>query len=315
MKIKYAAIGSLLSLPLLASEIDLYSRDFVKYKGVEILNFYIPVEEKNKFRTYIDFEKTDSLDTYVWNIGEGYLEIDNRWELEYDVERKFYKTDNDSYQGWNNNFTFVKSRNSTEFLKRTWDSSFVLGLEQETLEDIDFSFERYKLFVGNRFRTAVDFGMGGTYLGFDVLGKKVFSTIEDGWAGELNFVSSTTLGYGFQFFNTIYNEYLNYDNSEGYRIGLESYLRWTHELSLNFAFAFEVGIDIDKYLGKTDLDYNNDIYFYPYILYSYNFNPSFRVFGELGLPGYKIKESKAKVYDSSESGIYYYGKFGLEYIF
>lgn len=308
-------MGLLLTTPLFAKEIgDLYSKDFVRYKGVDILNFYIPVEEKNKFRTYVDYEKTKDLDTIVWNMGEGYLEIDRKWELEYDIERKFYKND-DNYKGWNNIFTLVRNEEESNFLGRTWDRTFVLGVEQETLEDISFDFERYKIFTGYRFRTPLDFGMGGTYFGFDMLGKKVFSTIEDGWAGEFNLVSSTTLGYGFQIFNTVYNELLSYDNNEGYRFGLESYLRWTYELSLNFAFACEVGIDIDRYFGDMEQDYNNEIYFYPHILYSHNFTHSFRVFGELGLPAYKIKENKANSYDYSESGLYYYGKLGFEYIF
>lgn len=314
MRLRDIVLGILLSTPLFAKEIDLYSKDFVKYKGVDILNFYIPVEEKNKFRTYIDYEKTKELDTIVWNIGEGYLQLDNRWELEYDVERKFYRGES-NYKGWNNTFTFVRSELNSEFFGKSWDTSFVMGVEQETLEDISFDFERYKLYAGYRFRTPFDIGMGGTYFGFDVLGKKVFSTIEDGYSAEINLVSSTTLGYGFQIFNTIYNEYISYDNNNGYRLGVESYLRWTHELSMDFAFAFETGIDIDRYFGATNLDYNNEIYFYPYILYSHNFTPRFRVFGELGLPGYKVKENKAKSYNFSESGFYYYGKIGFEYIF
>lgn len=314
MKIKYMTAGILISTSLFAKELDLYSKDFVKYKGVDILNFYIPVEEKNKFRTYIDYEKTDDLDTITWNIGEGYIELDKRWELEYDVERKFYRGDG-NYRGWNSTFTFVRDEINTNFFGKSWDTSFVFGLEQETLEDIPFNFERYKLYGGYRFRTPLDIGMGGTYFGFDILGKKVFSTIEDGVSGEINLVSSTNLGYGFQFFNTIYNEYMSYDNNEGYRVGLESYLRWTYELGMDFAFAVEFGIDSDKYFGSTNLDYSNELYFLPYILYSHNFTQRFRVFAELGLPGYKIKENKAKSYDSNDSGIYYYGKIGVEYIF
>lgn len=314
MKIRYITAGILISTSLFARELDLYSKDFVKYKGVDVLNFYIPVEEKNKFRTYIEYEKNKDLDTITWNVGEGYLELDRRWELEYDVERKFYRGDSD-YKGWNNTFTFVRDEINTNFLGRSWDTSAILGMEQETLEDIGFAFERYKVYAGYRFRTPLDIGMGGTYFGFDILGKKVFSTIEDGFSGELNLVSSTNLGYGFQLFNTIYNEYISYDKNEGYRVGLESYLRWTYELSKNFAFAFELGVDSDKYFGSTSLDYNNEIYLLPYILYSHNFTSQFRVFSEVGLLGYRIKESKAKSNKSNESAVYYYGKIGVEYIF
>lgn len=316
MKIEKIIIGLLLATPLFASKVgDLYSKDFVKYKGVDILNFYIPVPEKNKFRTSFDYEKTKDLESITWNIGEGYLEIDRRWELEYDVERKFYKNESDSYKGWKNLFTLVREEEDYTLFNKNWDRSLVLGVEQESLEDISFNFERYKLFAGYRLRAPFDFGMGGTYLGFDLLGKKVFSTIEDGWSGEANFVSSTNLGYGFQFFNTIYNEYISYDNGEGYRFGLESYLRWTYELSLNFAFSCEIGIDTDKYFGDIGQKYSSEIYLYPHILYSYNFTEDFRVFGELGLPGYKEKRSESKLYSSNETGLYYYGKLGFEYIF
>lgn len=304
-----------LSLPLLAKIGDLYSKELVDYKGVDILNFYIPVEEQNKYRTTIDYENGKDIDTIIWNVGEGYLELGKTWELEYDIERKFYRTDIENYRGWNNIFSFVNGREETNFLGRVWDRTLVFGVEQETLEESTFDFERYKIFAGYRFRTPIDIGMGGTYLGFDILGKKVFSTIEDGWAGEINLVSSTALGYGFQLFNTIYNEYISYDRGEGYRLGVESYLRWTYELSLDFAFAVELGMDMDRYFGDVTQDYNTEVYIYPHLLYSHNFTDRFRVFGEIGLPSYKLKESKAELYNSSEDGIYYYGKIGLEYIF
>lgn len=314
MRIKHIVIGSLISTSLFGIELDLYSKDFVKYKGIDVLNFYIPVKEKNKFRTYMEYEKIKTLDTITWNIGEGYIELEKSKELEYDIEKKFYKG-NSNYKGWNNNFAYVKEEKETYFFKKNWDTNFIFGLEQESLENTPTTLERYKIYCGYRLRTPLNIGMGGTYFGFDILGKKVFSTIKDGFSGELNLISSTNLGYGFQIFNTIYNEYIYYDNNEGYRLGLESYLRWTYELSMNFAFAFEIGIDSDKYFGTTNLKYSNEVYFLPYILYSYNFTERFRVFSELGLLGYKIKKNKEKLSKINENSFYYYGKIGFEYIF
>ena len=66
---------------------DLYNSGLVKYKGIDVLNFYIPVEEKNRFYTSIDYEIKNDKNIYQWKMAEGYLEINNLWDFEYNIEK------------------------------------------------------------------------------------------------------------------------------------------------------------------------------------------------------------------------------------
>ena len=298
---------------------DLYNSGLVKYKGIDVLNFYIPVEEKNRFYTSIDYEIKNDKNIYQWKMAEGYLEINNLWDFEYNIEKEFHKQKKDErkkYYGWDNKFTFVKTLKIADIAEKEWNNSLILGLEQSQIDDKGFEVERYKLFAGYRMRTSLNIGKGGTYFGFDFIGKKVLSKEKDGWSAEFNIISSTNMGYGFQLFNTVYNEFLYYDNYEGtYRFGLESFLRWTYELNNNWAFSIDTGIDTDKYFKNTTDDYNLELYIYPHFLFSYNLNPELRIIGEIGLPSYKFTRDEAADYKNFKDQIYFYSKIGIEYIF
>ena len=310
------------SLSVFSKEINkIYDENnVIKYKGINVLNFYIPVEEKNKFSSYIDSEMRDNINIFQWTIAEGYLEINNLWDFEYNMEKEFYFLKNgveDRYNGWDNKIIFVRSLKDTYILKKDWKNEFITGLEQNQLNNTEFEVERYKIFLGYRTRTSFEnIGMGGTYFGFDFIGKRILSKDGDGISGEIDIISSTNLGYGFQFFNIIYNEYLSYENySSAFRLGIENYLKWTYELNWNWAFSVEIGMDNDKYFGNTENNYNTEIYIYPHFLFDYNLTSEFRVIGEIGLPSYKMIEDNTKYYKNSEKQKYYYFKVGIEYIF
>lgn len=290
-----------------------------KYRGVDVLNFYIPIEERNKIYTSIDYERKNDKDIYQWKIAEGYLEINNLWDFEFNVEKEFHRQKRPSrknYSGWDNKFSLVRNVKGNRFFNKEWSNDLVMGLEQNQIDDKGFETERYKLFAGYRTRTSLNLGMGGTYFGFDLIGKKVFSREKDGWSGEFDIVSTTNMGYGFQLFNTLYNEYLYYDTYSGtYRLGLESYIRWTYELGESWAFALSSGIDGDKYFKNTNDDYNFEAYIYPHLLFNYNLSDQLRVVGELGLPAYKWTRDRASDYRNFRSRTYFYSKAGIEYIF
>lgn len=298
---------------------DLYDEGYVKYKGIDVMNFYIPVEEKNKFYSSFDYEIKSDKNIYQWRMAEGYLEINQYWDFEFTVEKEYHRQktgERRKYKGWDNSFSVVRGLNKSKYFNREWSNSAVFGLEQNQIDDKGFEIERYKIFAGYRMRTSLDMGKGGTYFGFDFLGKKVISTNKDGWSGELKIVSATNMGYGFQLFNTIYNEYIYFDTYKGtYRIGMESFLKWTYELSNNWAFSVTAGLDTDKYYKNTLDNYNVEAYLYPHLLFSYNISTKTRINGELGLPSYKITRDKAVGYKNFRDRGYFYTKIGIEYIF
>lgn len=317
---KIVLVFFLLSSLIFTKDIDrvVEENNNIKYRGIDVLNFYIPVVEKNRFATSIDSELRDDKDIYQWKIGEGYLEIDELWDFEYNIEREFYSIkDGEDYDGWDNKFTFIRQLNEKEVFNKKWTNDFITGLEHNQIDSIGFKDETYKIFAGVRTRTFFDkIGKGGTYFGFDLIAKTVFSEDKDGFSGEWDIVSATNLGYGLQFFAVLYNEYLSYNDYSGaYRLGIESYLRWTYELSKNWAFSVDLGLDNDKYFGNCNNDYKSEYYIYPHFLYSYNITSEFRFLGEIGLPSYQIIDEKGNQYENSIDHKYYYLKIGVEYIF
>ena len=177
------------------------------------------------------------------------------------------------------------------------------------------NFDKSELALRYRVRTTADIGKGGTYWGFDFWAAKVFVTGDDGYSLEANLVTATNWGYGFQTFNTIYNEYYDWGGFDGtHRLGIESYTRWTHELSRYWAFVIEAGIEANTYSGGTTSDYNNEFTLYPHLLYNREVCEDLRVFGEIGLPGYRYAKSKNDFDLDSSSGIYWTALIGIQYI-
>lgn len=316
---KEILIGTLafsLLTPALTND-EAYTIGLEKYKGIDVLNFYEAVPEQNKYITYFDAEFSKDFNLYQWKMAEGYVEINELWDLEYSIEREYYdlKGNGKNFRKWDNLIQGVRPLQDTTLFDRNWTNSFVVGIQQEQ-SDSTFEIEKYELFLGYRSRTNLDFGMGGTYFGYDVIGKKVLSIDEDGYGLEFNLVSFSNLGYGFQFINLLSNEYAQYDDFDGtYHLDFESYLKWTYELGYNWAFCTKLGIQIDKYFMNTPTDYSYEIDFYPHFLYNYEIFEDFRIFGEIGLPSYEITKTSGKTFNDSNNRFYFYTKIGIEYIF
>lgn len=320
-----AVLGLLLS-------ISLYSRDFddiqkrvlgSKYRGIEVLNFYEPVPEQHSFKHYGRYEYNDDYKLLEWKLAEGYLSLSDKWDFEYDIEREFYYdkdlgSDERDLTGWDNLMGFVRDTGSHEVFGREWntDLGFMWEYEQQSIpSEFGGNFDKSELALRYRVRTNSDLGMGGTYWGFDFWAAKVFVTGDDGYSLEGNFISATNWGYGLQTFTTLYNEYYDWGNFDGtHRLGVETYTRWTHELSYNWAFATEVGIEWDKFSGGTTADCSTEFTVYPYLLYNVEIVEDLRFFAELGLPGYRYAKDKSDTDSVSGSGLYLVVLAGFQYV-
>jgi len=310
-----------------------FSRDFEdfqkrtvvgKARGIEVLNFYEPVPEQNSFKHYGRYEFNDDYKLVEWKLAEGYLSLDEKWDFEYGIEREFY-FDRDlgdekrNLTGWDNLVGFVRNTGRRDAFGREWNTDLGFMWEYDQL-DIPSSaggnFDKSELAVRYRVRTTADIGMGGTYWGVDFWGARVFVTGKNGYSLEANLISATNWGYGFQTFNTVYNEYYDWGGYDGtYLLGLESYTRWTYELTKHWAFVGEVGVDIDTYSGGgTNSDYNLELTLYPHFLYSREIFNNFRVFGEVGIPGYRYAKDKGDFGSKSSSGMYIAALIGIQYI-
>ncbi len=294
-----------------------------KNRGIDVLNFYEPVPEQNSIRHYVSYEYGADYSLVEWKIAQGYIALDERWDFEYDIDREFYIGDDlgngsINYNGWDSLVGFVRDMGYHDFADKRWSTDFGFMWEYNQLglpDESGGNYEKNELALRYRVRTDAAIGMGGTYWGFDFWLGKVFLSGRDGYSLEGNLLTSTNWGYGWQTFNTLYNEYYDYGGYEGtYLLGLESITRWTYEYAENWAFCFEIGLDTDKYIGGTSQDYTAEFTLYPHILYNREIYPNLRVFSEIGLPGYGYKKNVSDSSSSTDSGLYFLGLIGVQYI-
>lgn len=305
-------------------ELALEEEIFVgKSRGIDVLNFYEPVSEQNSIRHYLSYEYGSSYSLVEWKIAQGYIALDEKWDFEYDTDHEFYIDDDlgngsINYNGWDSLMGLVRDTGNHKFGDKIWTTDFGLMWEYNQLglpDESGGNYEKNEFALRYRLRTNADIGMGGTYWGFDFWLGKVFVTGRDGYSLEGNLLTSTNWGYGWQTFNTLYNEYYDYGGYEGtYLLGLESITRWTYEFNKNWAFCFETEVDVDKFIGGTSQDYTGELTLYPHLLYNREVYPNLRVFSEIGLPGYGYKKNVSDSSSSTDSGIYFLALIGLQYI-
>ena len=305
-------------------ELILMEESFVgKSRGIDVLNFYEPVSEQNSIRHYLSYEYGSNYSLVEWKIAQGYIALDEKWDFEYDTDHEFYIDDDlgngsINYNGWDSLMGLVRDTGNHKLGDKIWSTDFGLMWEYNQLglpDESGGNYEKNEFALRYRLRTNADIGIGGTYWGFDFWLGKVYVTGRDGYSLEGNFLTSTNWGYGWQTFNTLYNEYYDYGGYEGtYLLGLESITRWTYEFSKNWAFCFETEVDVDKFIGGTSQDYTGELTLYPHLLYNREVYPNLRVFSEIGLPGYGYKKNVSDTSSSTDSGIYFLALIGLQYI-
>lgn len=285
--------------------------------GREILNFYLEEPENNRYQNYGELENKDGKKYYKWKIGTGMSKLNENWTFDYDIEKKYDR--NSNTDGWENTFSIYKELETKELFGKSWSGDigpYIKYNVSDVSSDFGEDFKENKYSMRYRVRTSSDIGLGGAYWGFDFFLSSIDTSLRDGYSLEGNFTGSVNLGYGFQNFFTIYNEYLDYGNNRGtYLFRVENNFRWTYDLSENFAFSLDSEIDSYNYYKNTDQDKSFKFNIGPYLLYSQEVTDKLRIFAKVGVVGYNFEEVKTKFSSVSESGLYMKVRCGFEYIF
>ena len=285
--------------------------------GREILNFYIEESENNIYQNYGELESKAGKKFYKWKMGTGTSNLNENWVFDYDIEKKYDKEENTD--GWENTFSIFKKLKEKEMFGKNWYSDigpYIKYNVSDIAGDFGEDFKENKYSLRYRVRTNSDLGLGGTYWGFDFFISSIDTNSRDGYSFEGNFTGNINLGYGFQNFFTIYNEYLDYANNKGtYLFRVENNFRWTYDLSENFALSIDSEIDSYNYFRNTDQDRSFKFNVGPYVLYNQDITDKLRVFAKVGIVGYNFEEVKTKFSSVSESGLYMKIRCGFEYIF
>lgn len=288
--------------------------------GVEILNFYEEIPENNILKSYLEIEKTKEYDYQKWRIAQGNSLLGKDYKLDYEVIRKKDKVEYQSgnSKGWENEFALSKKFKEYQIFSKTWSNEIGVLWKYEQLdypEQFGTDIARDKYSIRYRMRTNSDFGKGGTYWGVDFLGSIVENEKKDGESAEINIVGMTNLGYGFQTYTTLFNEYLNYGVSSGaYLMRVENITRWSYELSEHFLFSIEANTNLYEYFGDTDYEYSLKFNIAPYLQYSFEILENVRGFAKIGIGGYEYEDWKAKEYRSKKSGYYFNSYAGIQYV-
>ncbi|MCQ8212781.1 hypothetical protein NON08_09645 [Cetobacterium somerae] len=285
--------------------------------GREILNFYIEESENNIYQNYGELESKAGKKFYKWKIGTGSSNLNENWIFDYDIEKKYDKEENTD--GWENTFSLSRKLTEKEIFGKSWYMDigpYVKYNVSDIAGDFGEDFKENKYSLRYRVRTNSDLGLGGAYWGVDFFISSIDTNSRDGYSFEGNFTGNINLGYGFQNFFTIYNEYLDYANNRGtYLFRVENNFRWTYDLSEKFALSIDSEIDSYNYFRNTDQDKSFKFNIGPYILYSQDITDEFRIFAKVGVVGYNFEEVKTKFSSVSESGLYIKIRCGFEYIF
>lgn len=285
--------------------------------GTEEMNFYVEKKEKSAAQTYLEYENKGDRKEISWDMVSGTSEIGEKFFLDYKVERK-YELEN-KIKGWENEFALYKRLSDFKIFGKDWSHDYGIFIEydkDDIPEDLGFDTPEEKIYsLRYRMRNFAKIGMGGTYWGLDFLLSRGENTLRDGYGAELKFSAGTKLGYGFQNFAQIRNEYLDYGGEKGaYLLRVENTAGWTYELGKNWVFSLENTLDWYDYSGNTREKGSLKVELIPYIKYSQNLTPALRVFSEISLGGYSYTSYKSETFHESESTFVFKGGIGIEYI-
>ena len=292
----------------------------VKERGIDRLNFYIPIKEKNKFSMSGEFEIRPDKNIYQWTMGEGYIDLGERWDFNYRIEKEFHeekKRMKANYKVWDNDIFFTRLNDGFKIGEKQWSYRTLFGIKHSENEARIFKNDRiYKYYIGQRISVFSNkIGMGGTYIEAEGLVNGIAGAMRNGYSIQASLKSGSALGYGFQWNNILESEYMDYNQFEGaVRSKVESVFRWTYELGKNWAFSPEVNLKFEKYFSMKDNNYIIESTAGPYILYSHELNENTRILGKIG-PVYRYERSRYGDMTDSKSHFTGYAKIGIEYIF
>ena len=293
-----------------------------KERGVEKMNFYIPVDEQNKFTTYGEIDYRQDRNIYKYTFGEGYISLNPNWDFNYRIMREFQRYKNNESgnidsNSWDNEVHFSRKSKNFKIGKREFGSNFVLGVKHtENSTKITENTRDYKYYIGQKISSSFPtLGRGGTFMEYGLTLNGVHGSIRNGYSVLGLIGSSTLLGYGFQWSNSIESEYMDYNNYKGNLRGkYETVLRWTYELGKYFAFSPEATFKAEKYFNYRIDNLNIESSAGTYLLYSQNLTDKFRIYGKAG-PVFRYEKTKYGAYEYKKSQLTGYVKLGAEYIF
>lgn len=289
-----------------------------KERGIDRMNFYIPVKEKNKYSSFSEVNVEKDKSVYQWTLAEGYADINRSWDFNYKIEREYHreKSAPSSYI-WENEISLVRLNRGFKLGNQAWNYRSLAGIKQSETKSGDFlKNSYYKFYVGQRFSSYIaNLGMGGTYGEFEITLNGVKGKERDGYSILSVVKASSNLGYGFQVSGVLENEYMNYNKYKGdFRSKFEGVFKWTYELGKNIAFSPEVNVKAEKYFSSEEGSYTFEATAAPYIHYSVNMSEKVRLYGKAG-PVYKFSQSRYGELKNSRSYLEGYAKVGIEYIF
>lgn len=284
--------------------------------GVEVLNYYIEVPENNTYKTYFEYEKKGDFEYLKYKVGTGVLKVNEKWKLDYDIERKYEKNVNS--KGWENTFYLYKKLSDKKYFNKTWTRDVGPYIKMDMVDLPKVLGQDYKenKYGGKyRIRTSTDLGLGDMYWGADFISVYTDTLTRDGYELQGNITGSATLGYGFQDFFTIYNEYLDHSVYEGtYLLRFENLFRWTYELGENMVFSIDFNLDSYNYMNSTDIKKSFKVDIGPYLQYNRYISDDFRVFFKGGFFGYSYETYETDALKITDKGNHVKIDIGIEYI-
>lgn len=290
-------------------------------RSIEKMNFFIPVDEQNKFSTYGEVDSRQDKKIYKYSFGDGYVRLTKNWDFNYRIMKEFYrykdKNENTDSNLWDNEISFARKNKDFKIGNRVFGSNSAIGLKHtENSTKVTDNSRDYKFYLEQKISTFFPkLGKGGTYTEYGIALNGVNGSIRNGYSILGSIGTSSTLGYGFQWSNSLENEYMDYNNYNGdLRTKYETVFRWTYELGKNFAISPEATFKVEKYFNHEVDNLSIESSVGPYLLYSQNLTNKMRVYGKAG-PVFRYEKTKYGNYNYKKSQLTGYAKLGLEYIF
>ena len=112
----------------------------LKERGIEKLNFYIPVKEQNKYSSNIEIDLRpyeDKISVYKLTFAEGYLSLNQKWDFNYKIEKEYYIEKDKSKKNkstWENEFSLVRFNKNRTLFKTNITNGTVLGLKHDEIK-------------------------------------------------------------------------------------------------------------------------------------------------------------------------------------
>ncbi len=302
--------------------------------GIETQNFYEENNKDNVIRTKISYEETINNNNNIeYTVAEGQSKISEAWTFDYTIKRNFYRYGGNNFiisettkqaekipttTDWSGEYTFTRSFGNVYFGNKEFSQSLAIYIhDYEQDNSVQFP-DGYKTTEYSlKYQLATSFpsiGMGGTTVYGEIYGSRYFDEVRDGYGAEIRLGSSTIVGYGIQNALTLHNHYMNVAGMrDTYMYRIEDTLKWTYELSKEFAISPEITYDSYNFENGTSDKSTLSLSMIPYLLFSKEIK-MLSVYSKIGLaPGYSYQVAKTTTNRIVSEGKYYSVEAGIQY--